>query len=118
MDEHIKHIRRSYGARSWILRRLVHENIDKKKLIDIYCSLIRPVLEYPAVVFHSMLSDEATDRLERLQRLALKSIYGLDCSYADRLEQSGLQTLAARREALVLDFATRTSQSRRLKRVF
>ena len=107
MDEHIKQIRRAYGARAWILRRLTHENISPTKLIEAYCSLVPPVLEYPAVAFHSMLTEEASDSLERLQRLALKSIYGLDRSYADCLEHSGLPTLAARREKLLLDFAVK-----------
>ena len=72
---------------------------------------MRPILEYPAVVFHSTLSEELSETLERLQRVALKSIFGLSKSYAEFLTLSGLPLLSERRAELFLDFAKKTAES-------
>ena len=48
-----------------------------------------------------------------MQRMALKSIYGLKVPYEKCLELSGLQRLDARREELLKDFARRAEQSER-----
>ena len=69
------------GARSWVLHILKHAGIADKWLVDIYCSLVRTILEYPARVFYSVLTEEILESLERLQRVALKSIFGLATSY-------------------------------------
>ena len=44
-DIHIREIRRKFGARSWILRILKHARIPEDSLIQVYRSLVRPVLE-------------------------------------------------------------------------
>ena len=99
-DEHVKQLRRKFGARAWILRILKHAMISNNRLVQVYSSLVRPILEYPSNAFHSMLSGEASESLERLHRNALKSIFGLNVSYEDCLERSGLQQLDVRRELL------------------
>ena len=110
-DIHVREIRRKFGARSWILRILKHASIPEQSLTQVYCSLVRPILEYPSNVFHSALTEELSESLERLQRIALKSIYGLDKSYAECLKSSGLQTLRERRQTLLLDFAKKAAAS-------
>ena len=65
-----------------------------------------------------MLTGEMSDRLEDLQKKALKTIYGWDVSYADLLEISGLSTLKERREEIVDRFAQKTAKDTRFQHWF
>lgn len=67
--------------------------------------MVRPVVEYGAVVFHSSLTDEQNEELDRLQNSALKCIYGPGLSGRKMRALSGLTTLRRRREDLCLKFA-------------
>ena len=51
-----------------------------------------------------MLSEEARESLERLQRVALKAIYGFEVSCEACLERSSLTRLDTRLEQLFIDF--------------
>ena len=112
-DAHIRELRKKYGARAWILRHLHQVGIPTNKLVQIYCSLVRPVLEYPAVAFHSGLTGESSDKLERLQSASLRTIFGHKKLYAKCLEKSGLTTLKDRREALLSSFTRKAAASER-----
>ena len=112
-EEHIKELRKKWGARSWILRHLKRVGISQARLALIYSTMIRPVLEYPAVAFHSILPAGHSDSLERLQSISLRTIYGFDCSYQRCLELSGFETLKQRRESLFNNFARRASEMAR-----
>ena len=67
--------------------------------------MLRPVVEYGCVVYHSSLTDEQDERIKRLQDHALKCIYGTDLSARKLRGKSGLTTLRERREQLVSKFA-------------
>ena len=71
--EHVKALRRSYGARSWAIRHLKRSGIGQETLVRIYCALIRPVLEYASPAFHTILTQQQSDELERFQRTSLKT---------------------------------------------
>ena len=79
--QHIKQIRRKYGARAGILRHLKKIGIDAPSLVQIYTSLIRLVFEYSCVAFHTCLTADLSEALERLQRISLKTIFGLEKMY-------------------------------------
>ena len=112
-EQHIKDIRRKYGARAWILRNLRQADIPDQKLVQVYCALIRPILEYPAVVFHCGLAEESSDSLERLQSASLRTIFGHHTPYAECLKKSGLPTLKDRRQDLLESFTARAAESDR-----
>ena len=80
--EHLKQLRRSYGARAWTIRHLKKMNLPADLLVRIYCSLIRPIFDYASPAYHTTLTDQQSESLERLQRATLKTIYGLNTSYA------------------------------------
>ena len=62
--------------------------------------------EYCCVVFHSSLTLENIQDLERIQKTALRVIYGEEYEdYQSALHRSGLATLYSRRESRCLDFA-------------
>ena len=72
-------------------------------LVSIYCSYVRPVLEYCAPVWHSGLTDKQNDQIERIQRRACRLMLGPQyCNYSQALESLSLPSLNCRREKLTL----------------
>ena len=110
--------RRKYSARSWTIRHLKRIGLDKTQLCRVYAALIRPVIEYAAPVYHHMLSDELSEDLERMQRMVLKVILGMNTPYREVLEESGLLTLENRRKKLALNFALTCAKNDRFKEWF
>ena len=75
-------------------------------------------MEYCHVVYHSMLSKEQSERLEKLQRKVLRIIYGFENDYNVLLNLSGNVTLKERRESAVLKFARSLVSSDRFCHLF
>ena len=106
-------IRRKFGLRVWTLTHLKRAKIDTPTLVKIYAASIRPVIMYAAQAYHFMLTEEQSDELEGLQRLALKIIYPPGTSYRRALEDSGLPRLDDFRNKLCRKFALKTSANPR-----
>ena len=107
-------LRRKYGARAYVIRHLKRDAVvPPEMLVRIYCSLIRPIFEYAAAAFHTLLTQEQSECLERMQRMTLKTIFGWNLSYEECLERSGLQTLKRRREDLFANFTRKAYKSGR-----
>jgi hypothetical protein len=94
---HVNSIVSKARRRYWVLRHLRRFGFDNQELLQVYMSLIRSVIEYCSVVYHSMLSQEMEKQLERVQSQALKIIYGFGFSYNDLLEKTGIEKLSDRR---------------------
>ena len=118
MRPHFEAIRKKYIARTHIIRHLKKVGLSSVTLCKIYCSLIRPVIEFAAQVYHHMLSDDVSEEIEKLQRSVLKTIFGFKTSYACALEKSGLCTLDERRRKLCLKFALDSEKNPRYKHWF
>ena len=86
---------------------------DEKTMTEVYCSLIRPVLEYCSTAYHTTLTAEQSEMLERLQRQLLKIIFGYDVSYAECILRSGIERLDNRRERLFANFTHKCYDSHR-----
>ena len=72
--------------------------MDKDMMKKIITSMLRPKLEYAAVVWSPHLKKDIR-KLERIQRTATKMVPELrDLQYEERLSKMGLPTLQARRE--------------------
>ena len=82
-----------------------------KDLKKLYAALVRSVLEYSSVTYHSMLTKKQENDLENVQKKCLRCIYGYTKTYEDLLKESGMQTLKDRREAAVLKFAKKTASN-------
>ena len=113
MDEHIKHIKMSFYSRMWSLRNLKRSGFDVPDLIDFYCSLLRPVVEFCAAVYGSFLSKQQSSDLERLQKHALNVIVGRYGSYTEACEKYGIEKLSDRRANIIEKFALKATQSDR-----
>ena len=118
MAAHVRHLKKKFASRIWIIRNLKRAKLGGEKLIRVYCSLIRPCLEYAAAVFHSMLTAGQVLELERLQSIALKTILGWDKSYRSCLAIAKLQSLAERRFELCKRFAQKTNEKERFAHWF
>ena len=67
---------------------------------------LRSCLEYCSVVYHSSLTIEQSNKLERVQKTCLKVILGDNyVSYEAALEMSGLESLFIRRTRRCLNFS-------------
>ena len=89
--EHVKALRKKYRARAYIIRHLKKINIPQKTLVKVYKFFIRPIFDYLTPTYHTMLTEDSADELDRLQRMCLKTIFGMDTTYNDCLSLAGLE---------------------------
>ena len=113
MAPHVEFVVRKFRQRFWTLRNLKASGFTEEELVKVYTTMIRPVAEYCCAVYHSSLTDEQDERLERLQSHALKAIYGPGLSARKLREKSGLDTLRARREQYCDKFASKCASNPR-----
>ena len=88
-----------------MLRNLKKSGFTCEELITVYKTMVRPVADYGAVVYHSSLTDEQDEIIENLQNSALKCVYGGGISGRKMREMAGLETLRKRREEQCDKFA-------------
>ena len=106
-------------SRLSMLTKLKYAGVRIEDLLDIYILFIRSVTEYCAVVFHSSLTIEQSNKLEMIQKICLKVILGeMHVSYTANLEMCGLQPLYERRKKRCLDFAKKCVKHEKNKRMF
>ena len=117
-SKHVWHLKRKFWARAWVIRHLKKANVPTPDLIKAYKSLVLPILDYTAVVYHSLLKKSEEKELENLQKGALRIIHGHKTSYEDCLELSGMPTLKNRRLDLVDKFIKKTATNPKYKAWF
>ena len=105
----VDHMCKKFCSRVWILRHLKGAGVPCEDLKKLYLVLVIPVLDYAVVVYHSLLSRDQAECLERLQICALKIIYGFSYSAADLHERAQIECLWERRERLVKKFLHKTA---------
>ena len=89
---------------------------ETKDLKSIYTTYVRPVLEQSSVVWHSSLSSENCENLERVQRSAIRLIMGRkNFNYIESLK---LPTLQDRRSKLCYNFAKRATLNWKANKMF
>ena len=89
----------------WTLYHLLRAGFNEEELARVYRTIIRPTADYRQVVYHSLLTDEQDQIIERLQSQALKIIYGPGVPYAEMRDRSLVTTLRRRRIEAVDKFA-------------
>ena len=82
-------------------------------LLKIYFTVIRLAVEYCSVVYHSLIPGYVVEKLERLQKQAIKIIYGNGVDYDGMVEDGSIEALEARRTAACLRFAQKASETER-----
>ena len=100
-NKHVKYITSKASKRIYVLCHLVRSGFSSEDVIKIYCSLIRPILEYACEVWHCGLTHKLSDDIEAVQRRCMKVIFPY-LSYADATAVAQLDTLSSRREKAVV----------------
>ena len=113
VSEHIKHLSTCFRSRLWLIRHLRAAHIPDGDLAKLYQVLVVPTLDYAVPVYHSQLTQEQSDGLEKMQARALKIIFGYEHSYRELLEMSGIESLWERREKLMDKFITKLAANER-----
>ena len=110
---HISALKKRMRDTTWILRHLKLAGFNQEELATVYRTIVRPVLDYCAVVYHPLLNDEQDQAVERLQAQELKNIYGYRISYAQMREKAKVTTHRARRIELCDAFARKAAANPR-----
>ena len=106
-------------SRLSMITKLKYVGVSLEDLIDVYILYIRSITEYCSVVYHSSITQEESNKIERIQKICLKVILGdMYISYESALEMCGLNTLRERRETRCLDFALKCVKHSKNKRLF
>ena len=95
-EAHMDAITSKASQRLYFLRVLKRANVSMDKFLAIYCSLVRPVVEYACQVWHGTLTKEQNDSVENIQKRALQIIMP-EATYDLALKVSELPTLEKRR---------------------
>ena len=98
-EAHINAITAKASQRLFFLRILQRAKVSVDKMLAIYCSIVRPVVEYVCQVWHGGLTKEQTDTIENIQERALHIIMP-DASYEQAMQIANLTTLSSRRVEL------------------
>ena len=114
-----KKIVRKANARMELLRRVASFGASVSDLKTIYFLFVRSQLGQSAVVWHSSLSAENKNDVERVQKSALKIILGAKYKgYKRALNDLSIETLDERRESLCLIFAKHCTINEKASNMF
>ena len=117
-SQHCQEICRKAYSRMSMLTKLKYVGVGVEDL-DIYILYIRSLTEYCSVAFHSSLTGEQSNRIERVQKTCLKVILNdMYVDYQAALEMTGLQTLVDRRIQRCLNFSLRSVKHERNSAMF
>ena len=72
---HVDSIVKKAAKRVYMLYQLKRAGIRQTDLVNVYVSVVRPVLEYACPVCHTNLPKYLSDNIEMIQKRALKSIF-------------------------------------------
>ena len=94
--DHVNEVIKKVNTRLYFLILLKRTDVPACDIVNFYCTVIRPVLEYCAPVFHHALPVYLCDDLEHIQKRAL-SIISPGLSYTDNLMKLNISSLRDRR---------------------
>lgn len=111
-DAHIDSICSKVNSKLYFLKQLKRAGLLAHDLRKFYITAIRPVLEYACVVWHHGITQRHTDRLEALQKRAIRIIFPptFGMPYTNALFYSDLQSLYDRRVELSKKFFDKICQ--------
>ena len=96
-NTHVKHICAKASKRLYAVGVLKGSGAPTNDLITLYCSFIRPVLEYACAVWYFSLAQTLLVQIEHSEKRALKIVYPYSPSYTASLDYAGIFTLHQRR---------------------
>ena len=106
---HCDYIVNRVRKRLYAIRVLRKSGLPPADLIQVYCSLVRPILEFASSVW-AALPECLVQLVESVQKSALRIIFP-DCFYESALVSCGLSTLLARCEDACRRFISNIKES-------
>ena len=101
------------------LRKIASFGASVSDMKDIYILFVRSLLEQSGTVWHSSLSQQNINDLERVKKSATKIILGNNYTgYKNSLLKLDILSLSERREQLCLQFALKCTRNPRAKHMF
>ena len=118
-DLNTQNLIKKANARMQLLRGVASFGASTDDLKKIYILYVRSVLEHSSVVWHSSLSLENAEDLERIQKCAVRIILkDRYTTYQNGLNYLQMDKLSERRKQLCLKFAYKSLENSRLKDLF
>ena len=115
---HVQTIIKKFRQRYWTLFNLKKHGFSNDELVTVYKTMILPLADYCDVVYHSLLTDEMDEELDRQQNHALRCIFGFGIGGKRLRAMAGLTTLRERRIAHCDAFAAKCSRDPRFEHFF
>ena len=103
---HVDYICKKAAKRLYALRLLKRCSVPTDKLVRVFITCIRPVLEYSCEVWHYSLPQYLSDEIERIQRRALRIIFP-ELTYSEAMDRANVVTLFQRRNNICARFFNR-----------
>ena len=110
-------VKRAY-SRMELLRQMTNFTKSTKDKLHIYKMYIRSVLEQSCVVWGSSITKKSENKLERVQKVAVKLISNNYITYLETLTTLNLETLKERRMLLIQRFAERSYKNNKTRSMF
>lgn len=107
--DHVDSICSKASKRLHYLSLLKRSSVPTHELIHYYKSVVRPVLEYACPIWQTNLTKDQRERIENVQRRALRIISGFG-DYLSQCATFGIEPLAARFNHLTRSFFERICQ--------
>ena len=102
-----------------LLKLLNKFSVPPSHSLRIYTSFVRPYLEYACPVWHPGISREESEKIESIQKRALRIIFKVGkVPYSLLLKKASLKTLEQRRISLCLRFAKNAITNPRTASIF
>ena len=118
-SENTKELVKKAYSRMELLRKVASFKPPIDDLKNIYMLYVRSILEQSCVVWHSTLTKENANDLERVQKCAIRIMLGEKYSeYESALLKVDLDDLKTRRENLCLNFAKKCLESDKTQELF
>jgi hypothetical protein len=102
-DDHVSYMCTKASQRLYFITLLQRAGVSQSDLVSIYCSIVRSMLEYGAVIWHPGLTKEQCKLIEHVQKRALRIIFH-DLDYKTALQTARLESLNTRRENMCEKF--------------
>ena len=103
---HVNSILKKATSRLYFLKQLKRAGLPSHHLLHYYLSVLRPVLECCAPVWHYALTKDQTQQIEKIQKRAIHIIFNVTrgMPYNSMLYIANIDTLASRRNDLCKKF--------------
>ena len=103
-DIHVNYMHKKACKKLYSLRILRRAGVDRESILKVYLTTIRAIMGYAVPVWQS-IPISLSDKLESVQRRALKIIYPAE-SYSTALQRAQIDSLSTRRHQLRVKFVT------------